>query len=267
MIRLLRVCQAYLVRDVLMTTSYRLAFVMQIASLGMSVFSLYFLSRLVGLHESIAVYGGYFPYSVVGLAVVGFFMTGFRSFSAALRNEQTMGTLEAMLMTPARISHIIIATSIWKFFWSLLTAVFTIGAAVLFFDISFSGNYAASLVLLVLTTITFSCLGILSASFIMVFKRGDPFGFFAGSLSFLLGGVAYPVEVLPGWLQKISQLLPITHGLRGIRDVLLAGQTFSDVVPQILILLVFVAIGVPVSLWVFRKSYNFARREGSLVHY
>ncbi len=267
MMRVIRVMQAFLYRDALMATSYRLAFVMQVASLGLSVVSLYFMSRLVGARPEIDQYGGYLPFAVVGMAMAGFLTTGFSSLSGAIRSEQMMGTLESVLMTPARLPWIVIASSLWSFIWAILTAAATLGAAWLFFGIEFRGNLLMAAALVALTTLTFSCLGILSASFIMVFKRGDPLAFLTGSLSYLLGGVFYPISILPVWMQKLSNLLPIKHGLEGLRDVLLVGRPAAEVVPQLLILLLFCAIGLPLSLLCFRWAVSIAQREGSLLHY
>lgn len=261
------VFRAYLVRDFLMATSYRLAFGLQIFTLFTTVVSFYFLSKLVGAHPAVSQYGGYLPFVIIGIAMSTFITTGFGSFSSSIRQEQMMGTLEAVLMTPLRIPVMVIATALWPFFWAVLTTIFTIGCASLLFGIRLHGNWLGALLVLILTTITFSSLGIISASFIMVFKRGDPMHMLIGGVSFLLGGVAYPVSELPGWLQPISKMLPITHGLNGMRSLLLEGQALSEIWPQLLILGLFVAVCLPLSLLCFQKAVNIARRDGTLLHY
>lgn len=62
-----------------------------------------------------------------------------------------------------------------------------------------NGNYLGVLVVLILTIVAFSGLGIMAASFIMVTKRGDPVTTLVGGVGLLLGGVYYPVELLPSW--------------------------------------------------------------------
>jgi ABC-2 type transport system permease protein len=110
---------------------------------------------------------------------------------------------------------------------------------------------------------------VLSASFVMVFKRGDPMAFVLGGLSAMLGGVFYPVRVLPEWLQSLAALLPITHALDGLRRVLLTGATASDPMVQrdVMVLLLFGAVATPASLLAFRAAVKLARREGTLVQY
>jgi ABC-2 type transport system permease protein len=265
--KLLKTIWAFLVRDATMALSYRLRFALQIISIVFMVSVLYFVSKLIGTHPELDQYGGYLPFAAIGLAVVSYFQTGFSSFANAIRTEQMIGTLEALLMTPTKIPKIVIASSVWDFFWATLTAVIYIAAASLFYGIKLQGNPLLALLLLVLTTAIFASFGVISASFIMVFKRGDPLGFLVGGISTLLGGVFFPVSALPSWLQKISYALPITYGLNGLRDILLKGQSLSAILPELVVLLCFAVVGIPLSLYCFKKAVARAQREGSLLQY
>jgi ABC-2 type transport system permease protein len=247
--------------------SYRLSFVLNLASILGGLVTFYFMSRLVGNHSSVARYGGYLPFAVVGIAMSSFFSVGFTSFSTVIRQEQLMGTLESIMMTPVRLTTLILSSSAWAFAWSLITTMLTLVLSIVVFGIRIHGNWGLALLLIALTTVTFCCLGIVSASFTIVFKQGDPVRYLAGSVSFLLGGVVFPVSELPGWLQKISAALPMTHGITGVRDVLLRGADIQTVWPQLLFLTLFSAAGLPLSLMSFRKAVKIGRREGSLLHY
>lgn len=264
---LVRVLFAFLVRDLLITLSYRTQFALQLISVSITVSILYFVSRLVGHNAAVDQYGGYLPFVAVGVAVNSYFQTGFNSFANAIRNEQTMGTLEALLMTPARISWIVVASSIWDFFWATLASVTYLVASRLLYGIKFQGNPVLALALLILTTTIFASLGVISASFIMVFKRGDPLGLVIGGVSALFGGVFYPVSQLPSPLQLVSRALPITYGVQALRDVLLKGASLRTVLPQIVVLALFALVGIPFSLFCFKTAVARAKREGSLLQY
>jgi ABC-2 type transport system permease protein len=262
-----RTIQAFLARDLAKATSYPLEFGLEVISVAFMVTILYFVSTLIGTHPELEQYGGYLPFAVIGLAVVSYFQTGFTSFAHAIRNEQLMGTLEALLMTPTKISRIVIASSAWAFLWETLTAIIYIAAASAFFGIELKGNPFLALLLLILTTAIFAGLGVLSASFIMVFKRGDPLGFLFGTISTLFGGVLFPVSALPESLQIVSYSLPITYGLDALRAVLLKDQPLAAVWTEILVLLGFAGAIVPLSLFFFKKAVGRAQREGTLLHY
>jgi ABC-2 type transport system permease protein len=75
------------------------------------------------------------------------------------------------------------------------------------------------------------------------------------------------VSVLPSWLKPYVNLLPITHALEAMRQVLLKGETFSAIYNEILALSIFVILLLPLGLFAFGYGLNLARKEGSLIHY
>jgi ABC-2 type transport system permease protein len=130
-----------------------------------------------------------------------------------------------------------------------------------------AANYLAAALVLVLTVVAFSSIGIIAASFIMVLKRGDPIAWFFSAISGLLGGVYYPLEVMPGWMQWLARWLPITYALEAMRKALLLGAPITSLLSELLILGVFCCVLLPLSLYCFRYAVNRAKIEGSLSHY
>ncbi len=66
-------------------------------------------------------------------------------------------------------------------------------------------NPLSLLATLVLTIAAFSGLGLLSATAIVLLKKGDPIELLIGSTSSLLGGAFFPVVVMPEWLQGLAK--------------------------------------------------------------
>jgi ABC-2 type transport system permease protein len=251
--------------------SYPVSFFLQFFGILFAVFAFYFIARLVGPSAApyLQAYGGdYFAFVLIGIAFTGYFGVGLTSFSGSLRQAQTTGTLEAMLATPTRISEIVLASAQWDYLLTTLRVVIYLGVGALFLGVSFQeSNWAAAALVLVLTVVVFGSLGILAASFIMVLKRGDPITWAFGAVSSLLGGVYYPVEVLPGWLQMLARLLPITYALHAMRLALLQGAGFDILLPDLLALTLFAVILLPLSLLAFQFAVRRARQDGSLTHY
>ena len=128
-------------------------------------------------------------------------------------------------------------------------------------------NVFAALLILFLTVGIFSGLGIISASFIMIFKRGDPSNWVFGSVSSLMGGTFFPVTVFPTWLQKFSYLFPIFYSLRAMRLALLRGYSLGALAPDILVLAGFAVAIVPLSIYIFKIAVRQAKIDGSLATY
>lgn len=268
----LRRIWAFVARDWRLELSYRMQFFLRILSILIVVTTLFFISRIfTGFSDPrFAQWRDPLAAWLTGLAVLNYFMTGFSSLANAIRQEQMQGTLESVLMTPISVPTVIVASSAWAFvqatFFSFLYLLF----GWLFFNVHYQGNFLLALAFLLLTTVVLACLGILSASFAMVFKRGDPFGVFLGTGSALFSGVFFPTQLIgeyAGSVAAISRILPPTYGLDGIRRVLLEGQGFAQVREPFFTLLLFLAVLLPLSLWVFGRAVRRAKREGSLIQY
>ena len=264
---------AFLALDWRLELSYRMQFFLRILSILIVVTTLFFISRIftgftdprfTQWRDPLAAW-------LTGLAVLNYFMTGFSSLANAIRQEQVQGTLESVLMTPISVPTVIVASSAWDFVQATFFSFLYLFFGWLFFDVHYRGSFLLALVFLLLTTVVLSCLGILSASFAMVFKRGDPFGVFLGAGSALFSGVFFPTQLINQYagagVAGISRILPPTYGLDGIRRVLIEGEGFGQVREPFLILLVFLAVLLPFSLWVFGRAVRRAKREGSLIQY
>jgi ABC-2 type transport system permease protein len=125
----------------------------------------------------------------------------------------------------------------------------------------------AAIVILMLSIACFASIGMISAAFTMVLKKGDPVTWAMAGLSTLLAGVFYPVEVLPQWLQSFSAMLPLTYALNAIRHAVLQGFSFYELRYDILALVGFSVALLPLALFSFKKAVKRAKIEGSLVHY
>jgi ABC-2 type transport system permease protein len=265
---LLRRLRAFVVRDFQLAVSYRLEFFLRILTILFVVTTFFFISKIFSGSET--------PFSqwrnplaawITGLAVLNYFMTGFSSLANAIRSEQMQGTLESVLLSPISVATVVMASSAWDFVLVTFHSSLYLFFGWLFFDVHFQGSFLLAFLFLVLTTLVLASLGILSASFAMVFKRGDPFGVLLGTGAALFSGVFFPTELLGSGFHTVSRLLPPTYGLDGIRRVLIEGQGLSQVREPLITLFIFLVVLLPFSLWVFGRAVRRAKREGSLIQY
>jgi ABC-2 type transport system permease protein len=262
---------SFLQRDFRLQISYRFGFFLQFAAILLSLPSFYFLSLLVGQKSmpTLQAYGGdYFAFVLVGMAFMGYQNVALNSFARTIRSGQMMGTLETMLMTPNRLPVILISSSLWSFvitsfevFLYLLLGITLFGLRL--DRVSLAGAFLAQL----LTILAFSGIGILLASFVLVFKQETPINFLFASISGLLAGVLYPVEVLPGWLQSLSNLLPLTYSLRAMRKAILLGDSLIGMSTDLMVLGLFACVLLPLGFSAFHYAVRRAKLDGSLAHF
>jgi len=252
-------------RDRRIATSYDMAFIIQWLQIVVQVLGFFYMSKLVPPHGR---FPG-FPYWLINLGFSRFQMTALQSFQTAIRGDQMLGTLECVLVTPTSLATVVMSPGLWGF---TLTAVqvllYIVLGMILGVDFSHT-NFLTLFVFVVLTIACMSPLGVMAASTIMTFKQNAPTQFVAGSAAQLLGGVLFPVALLPVPLQVVSWLLPITHSLNGVRAAIMKGASLADptVGADAIWLVCATAVLMPLSLFIFSRAVNRARRDGTLGHY
>lgn len=272
MIQAIRKPASFIWRDLIEEASYKLSFAMQIFGVVSSTLVYFFISKLFGDMGAtyLRPYGGnYFSFVIIGVAFFSYLGVSVRGISSSIREGQKLGTLEALLVTQTDIPVIIVSSSLYSFLWATFkVAVYMfLGVIVFGMDIG-KANVSGALLILLLTITSFTSVGIISASFVMILKKGDPVGWLFTSLSALLGGVYYPISVLPEWLRHVSYLLPVTYALDGMRLALLKGNPLSELFfPNIMALGAFSCVMMPLSIFLFGHAVRRAKMDGSLTHY
>jgi ABC-2 type transport system permease protein len=253
-------------RDLRLELSYHFQLFTTFVSMALAVVTFYFLGRLVGNAEQLQGFrGGYFEFALLGLLVMGFSQACVNSFGRSIQSAQSDGTLEILLSTATRLPTLLTGTLVVPILFALVEAAMYLGVGWVAADLRFTlQGIGISAVLLVLTLGTFAALGILSATVIVLTKRGDPFSSLALQGSNLLAGAMFPITVMPEALQAVSRAVPAFYGLRGVRAVLLAGATWSDVRTDVIALVVFNIVMVPTAMWALSGALRIARRTGTL---
>jgi len=262
---------AFIWRDFINEKSYKFAFVTQIFGIFISILTFFFLSKLLGDVGAsyLKPYGGnYFSFVLIGIAFFSYLRVSMEDLSKSIREGQMLGTLEALLVTQTGIPTIVLSSSLYSFIWASVKVTVYLLLGDFIFGVNMgNANLKGALLILLLTITSFSSLGIISASFIMVLKKGDPINRIFIGISGLLGGLYYPVSVLPDWLKKLSYFLPITYSLEGMRLSLLKGYSLSELIPNIAALAIFSIIMLPLSISIFVYAIKRAKRDGTLTQY
>lgn len=270
----LRRIRAFIIRDFHLALSYRVEFFIKIIWILGITTTFFFISRLFANlpMRQYAQWQDPLAAWLTGMAMLNYFLVGFSALANSIRQEQMQGTLESVLLTPINVPGIVVSSSAWSYVEATFNSFLYLFFGWAFFNVQYKGSYLLALAFLVLTTSVLACLGILSASFTMAFKRGDPFAILLGAGTALFSGVFFPKEMLSEALgdtagYAVAFINPSTHGLEGIRSVLIQGKGLAEVQRPLYTLLTFLVILLPFSLWVFGRAIKRAKREGSLIQY
>jgi ABC-2 type transport system permease protein len=254
----------------LVLTSYRVRTLVSLGGLLASVIPLYFVAGAVQpiMGDAIATQGGQaFGFLLVGLATLSLVNASVNALQSEVGSGIKTGTLEAMLATPVSLGSLLSGLAGFNLLWTgircalMLVVGWTLGANLI------PGQSAYAAVILALIVAAHLPFGILGAALVLAFRTAGPLPKAVNFVSALLGGVYYPTEVVPSWLELVSACLPLTYGLRALRRVYLEGESLlavsGDLAVMVMVGFVLLALTSSTLIWALR----YARREGTLAQY
>lgn len=270
MTRFLRDIWAFFSRDFSIARTYRTVFVVEALEALFGVAMFYYVARFVDspqLHGALPQGGGYFAFSLIGFVFLDYLNAAMDTFDRSLEEARDAGTLEHLLVTQTSLPVMLAGSAAYPFaVTTLRIAVYLAWGALLFGFPLRGANWPAVIAVLLATLLAFSGLGILSASYLLLFKKGNPAKWFLLGVSGVAGGVLFPISVLPDWLQVIAKLNPVTYALDAMRIALLGGPDSAGVWRLLLVLLLFAAVLLPLSMLVFAWALHRTKTTGTLMH-
>lgn len=254
----------------LTASSYRVTMLLSVASLLAGVVPLYFIARALQpiMARSVASQGGqYFGFLLLGLVALSLVTTAVNTLPGAIGSTISTGTLEALFSTRASLPSLLVGLAGYSFAWSAARA------ALLFVTGWMLGVHVAwrgapiGLGILVLLVCAYIPIGLIAAAAVLAFRTSGPLPKIIVAVSGLLGGVYYPTNVIPSWIQALSAAVPLTYGLRALRRTLLEGAPLSAVLTDLLVLAAFVVVLMVVGAYLFARALRLARQSGTLAQY
>jgi ABC-2 type transport system permease protein len=203
---------------------------------------------------------------LVGAVIWAYLGIIFEILTETVAWERWEGTIEYTFMAPLSRPVHLIGMGLFAVGYGVVRAVLLFGVVAAFFGLHLhDANYAAALVVLVVASISFIGIGMMTAVLPLISpEKGTQLGFVAQGLLLVVSGVYYPTSVLPGWMQALSKISPATYALRGCRAAIINGAGLSDLWTEIWALLVIGAVSVPLGLWTFRTGERYAKKHGKL---
>lgn len=265
----MRILAAFIGRDFAFQTMSRFAIVGQLASVLIMCAMMFFIGKTFGSSTTAlkSIHGRYFEFVLIGIVFARFQSVALHSFASAIRRDQSSGTLEAILVSRSSVPGFISGAAASAFLFTAVQAILflIIGASIFGVNLQHANPLSATVVL-VLSMLAISPIGICAAASVIAFKTGDNAVAMVASLTNVLGGVYFPISALPGPLRLASAVFPITHGLAALREAVLRGAGLEALGGSLLILGGFAAVGIPLALALFVLSVRYSRRVGSLAY-
>jgi ABC-2 type transport system permease protein len=141
-------------------------------------------------------------------------------------------------------------------FIGVIQATIILLAARFLFDVPVVGSlFALYTVIFVFVTASLT-VGITLSSLAQNQLQAMQLTFFYFLPSILLSGFMFPFRGMPAWAQAVGSVIPMTYFNRLSRGILLKGNTFGDLWPDLWPLLVFTSVLMVIAVRTYRRTLD-----------
>ena len=198
------------------------------------------------------IFGGYGSVDItipgyIAALIIG--TTAFMSLPMDLASQRQQGVLRRMRATPLPPAWVLVSKLATNLLLSLLGMGLQVAAGVLFFHAYLPANGLAVLLGILLSSLSLYALGFALASLVRSVNSVRAVSFAVFYPMMFLSGGTIPGQLLPETVRSIGSLMPMTYSVNLIQS-LWFGQGWD--LTAVLVLLAFMALGVLVSVRLFR---------------
>jgi ABC-2 type transport system permease protein len=207
--------------------------------------------------------------SAMGFLVIGMLATGAWSSTVwgagnAIQSEVYEGTISSVIAAPGRISAVIVGQGIGSILFGLPALAASIAVGFGFGAHLEVHDVAALLISLLAVYVCCLCIGLGFGGLFVLTRQSNAMSNFLQAPIYLLAGFFVPRSALPGWLQDVSDVLPIAHATDALRGAALTGASLGDVAGELGAAALTSALFLLAGLWGLHRLDDAVRRRGTL---
>jgi len=253
-------------RDFHIFLSYRTRLVSQILTSVFSLTLFYYVSRLVHV-DGFTTPDRYFGFVVVGIALVGVLYSCF-AVSETIRQELVAGTFERLLLSPFGGVRGAVATAIFPLLYSFVLSTITLGLGAIIFGLQLHwSTVPLALPALILALLAFLPFGLFFSALTIATKQANVGATWVIALLSIVGGLYFPVALLPGWAQLAAEVQPFTPATELLRHLLVDAPMETSVGLALAKIVGFAEILVPLSLFALYRAIRLGQHRGTIIEY
>ena len=254
-------------RDYLLFVSYRARAFTTIFTTTVSLTLFYYVSRLVH-SRTVGSPDAYYAFVVVGLIIFGVLTSTLHIPVLTLRAELQAGTFERLVISPFGAIWSVASLLLFPVALAFVTGVVSVAFDVLVFHLALHwATVPAAVPIAILGAVAFAPFGLAMAAGVILFKQTNAGATVAITGVTLLAGVYFPVSLLPGWIRWASEVQPFTPAVDLLRHFLVATPLRHPVGGELVKLVAFAVVTMPLALVLLRAALQRSRRLGTVIEY
>jgi len=178
-------------------------------------------------------------------------MTGLMSVTITMASYRENGVLRRLSTTPVSPLFVLAAQVVVVFSMTTLGMLLLIAAGKLVYNVHIAGDLLSILGGFVLCSLSFFSIGFILAGTMPTTRTAQIVSMLLLYPMLILSGAAWPRELMPTAVQKISAFFPLTYVVNLLRG-LWVGETWGSHLPDIAILVGMLVLGIIISAKTFR---------------
>jgi ABC-2 type transport system permease protein len=191
-----------------------------------------------------------------GMAAVLLQVMSINLTALAVVREREMGTIEQLLITPARPFELMVGKLMPNVIISTLGLISLIVAGIYWFGVPFRGNLWLFAWLALIFIVSGLGLGLLISTIARSQKEAQQMTMLLLLLCLLLTGFIYPRPPMPALIRTIGNLIPLTYFIRITRAIYTKGVGLSFLWRDVITLAVYATVVMVVAAKTFKKRLD-----------
>ena len=189
------------------------------------------------------------------LATIALFFS-FLITGVTFLRERSQGTLERLMASPVSRLDIVLGYLFGLFVFALLQTLIIFFFTIYVLGITYRGDLWQILIFQLVVIMGSVNLGIFTSTFARNEFQVIQFIPIIILPQVFLGGILWPVEQMPKYLQYLADILPLTYAVKGLRDIMLYGKGLLDVGLDFSVLIGFTILTTILASLTLRRGTN-----------
>jgi ABC-2 type transport system permease protein len=174
----------------------------------------------------------------------------------AITRERERGTMENLLAMPVRPIEVMIAKIVPYVVIGYVQVAMILIASAAFFQLPMRGSLPLLLGALGVFIASNLALGVTFSTVAANQMQAVQLAQFTLMPSIMLSGFMFPFRGMPVWAQAIGQIFPTTHAMRIVRGMLLKGNGWNEIAPEMWPMALFTVVVIVFAVWRYRETLD-----------
>lgn len=253
-------------RDAILFMSYRTQVVSQFLGPLFTITLFYYISHLLTA-KTIHSPGGYFGFVIVGLVIVQILTISLGIMPVTVRQELVSGTIERFLVSAHGPVNGILGTMVFPLINAMFTGALMLALATIVFGLPLAATAALAIPVSLLGMVAFMPFAFLLVALVLAFKQISSASQFIIAAIAIVGGLYFPIAVLPEWIRWASEVQPFTPSADLLRHLLVGAPLAESAVVDLLKLVGFIVVLLPAGFALLRVAIRYGQRTGTIAEY